>query len=152
MRSIEAGFSRGTSKESAADLLVRVGPTVRVDVGLRSRTPAGERPDLTEKRILALIDTGAGSECIDDTLAQELRLPVHDVGEIGGVGGRHTAFIYRARLYIPALEKLLFQPFTGVKLKESGQDHRVILGRSFLRTCRLTYDGASGAVEIVEPY
>ena len=97
MRSTEAGFSRGLAGESAADLLLRVGPTVRLDVGIRSRAPAGATPDLLKKRVLALIDTGAGSECIDNALAEELRLPVHDTGEIGGVGGRHRTFIYRAR-------------------------------------------------------
>jgi hypothetical protein len=150
MRSTEAGFRRGTARESAADLLVRVGPTIRVDVGLRSRGLPGQTPDLSEKRVLALIDTGAGGECIDDTLAQALRLPVHDEGEIGGVGGLHRAFIYRARLYVPALDTLLFQPFTGVRLEESGQAHRVILGRSFLRHDRLGYDGPTGRVEITE--
>ena len=151
MPSTPAGFKTGLAGETAADLLVRLGPTVHVDIGLKSRAPAGAPPDLPEKRIKALIDTGAGGDCIDDALAKRLRLPIHDEGEISGVGGRHHAYIYTARIYISTLGKLLFQPFTGVKLQEGEQWHRVILGRSFLRGYRLAYDGLSGKVEIAEP-
>lgn len=119
-----------------------------VDVGRISSVAAGAKPDLKGKRIRALIDTGAGGDCIDDVLATELNLPITGEGEISGVGGRHHAFIYTARLYVPALDKLLFQQFTGVKLAEGQQFQRVILGRTFLRTYRLVYDGMTGQVEI----
>lgn len=148
MPSIQAGFKSGAGGESPADLLVRLGPTVLVDIGLRSRAPAGQPPDLPAKHIKALIDTGAGGDCIDDALARRLKLPIHDEGEISGVGGRHRAFIYTARIYVPKLGRLLFQPFTGVKLQEGEQWHRVILGRTFLRHYRLAYDGASGQVQL----
>jgi hypothetical protein len=151
MRSVQAGFKSGIKGEAPADLLVRLGPTLLVDIGLKSRSLAGEPPDLPHKKIKALIDTGAGGDCIDDALAQRLGLPIRDEAEISGVGGRHHAFIYTARVYIPVLNKLLFQPFTGVKLEEGEQWHRVILGRSFLRQYRLVYDGISGQVEISEP-
>lgn len=147
MPSIQAGFRSGAGGEEPADLLVRLGPTIKVDIGLKSRGPAGARPNLPAKEVKALIDTGAGGDCIDE-FARRLGLPVTDEGEISGVGGRHRAFIYTARIYIPKLDKLLFQPFTGVKLYEGEQWHRVILGRSFLRHYRLAYDGASGQVEI----
>jgi predicted aspartyl protease len=122
-----------------------------VDIGLKSRSQPGEQPDLPEKKVKALIDTGAGGDCIDDELARRLGLPIHDEGEISGVGGRHRAFIYTARIYVPRLDRLLFQPFTGVRLSEGEQWHRVILGRSFLRQYRLAYDGISGQVDIVDP-
>lgn len=120
-----------------------------VDIGLKSRLAAGDTPDLPVKGVKALIDTGAGGDCIDDELARSLGLPITDEGEISGVGGKHQAFIYTARLYVPQLGRLLFQPFTGVKLSEGEQWHRIILGRSFLRPHRLSYDGESGQVEIV---
>jgi hypothetical protein len=117
-------------------------------MGLKCRAPAGEKPDLDGKKIKALIDTGAGGDCIDDDLARELGLPITDEGEISGVGGRHPALIYTARLYVPSLDRLLFQPFTGVKLQEGDQWHRVILGRPFLRRYRLVYDGKDGTVTL----
>lgn len=95
-----------------------------------------------------MIDTGAGGDCIDDDLARSLGLPITDEGEISGIGGKHRAFIYTARIYVPDLGRLLFQPFTGVKLAEGEQWHRVILGRAFLRPYRMTYDGTTGQVEV----
>lgn len=142
------GFKSGFGALSAADLLVQVGPTVHVDIGRKSRSNPGEPPDLPGKRIKALIDTGAGGDCIDESLALELCLPATEKGIISGVGGRHSAVIYTARLYVPALDRLLFQQFTGVKLAEGAQPHRVLLGRTFLRHYRMSYDGASGQVEL----
>ena len=150
MRSTQAGFKSGKGAASPADLLVQLGPTLKVDLGRRSRSPAGDRPDLDMRGVKALIDTGAGGDCIDEDLAVQLKLPVHDEGTISGVGGRHRAFIYTARLYIPSLDRLLFQPFTGVKLQQGDQWHGVILGRTFLRRYRLTYNGFDGSVDLSE--
>jgi hypothetical protein len=121
-----------------------------VDIGLRSRSAPGARPNLAAKGVRALLDTGAGANCIDDGLAQSLGLPVTDEGELSGIGGKTSAQIYLARIYVPDLDRLLFEPFAGVKLEEGEQGHRVILGRSFLRPYRMIYDGTSGQVEIVE--
>lgn len=148
MPSAQAGFRAGTATASPADLLVQLGPTLLVDTGLKSQSPAGATPDLLKKKIKALIDTGAGGDCIDDDLARSLGLPIIDEGEISGVGGRHWAYIYTARIYVPSLERLLFQPFTGVKLQQGDQWHGVILGRSFLRQYKLAYNGADGSVSI----
>jgi hypothetical protein len=98
MRSIQAGYRFGVAGEEPADLLVRLGPTIQVDIGLKSRAPPDQPPDLQEKKVKALIDTGAGGDCIDEALAQRLNLPIHDEGEVSGVGGRHRAFIYTARI------------------------------------------------------
>ncbi len=147
MPTAQAGFKSGTAAETAADLLVRVGPTVRVDVGLRSSTP-GFPPDLPVKRVHALIDTGAGADGIDNSLARALGLPVVDRVEMSGIGGKHEADVYMARVYIPELERVLFQRFTGVMLEEGEQTHRIILGRGFLRPYRLTYHGSTGKVEL----
>ena len=151
MPSVQAGFKSGKNGRTTADLLVSLGPTLLVDVGLKSRSSAGERPDLSEKKVRALIDTGAGGDCIDDDLARALGLRVTDEGEISGVGGRNHAYIYTARVYVPGLDRLLFQPFTGVRLRAGDQWHKLILGRTFLRQHRLVYDGGSGQVEIQSP-
>lgn len=121
---------------------------MRVDIGLKPGNLLGGDPDLPTKAVRALIDTGAGGECIDEDLARSLTLPVTDEGEISGVGGRHKAFVYMARVWVPELNRLLFQPFTGVKLRQGDQWHQLILGRSFLRQYTLTYRGGSGEVEI----
>jgi hypothetical protein len=151
MRTAQAGFKQGKGGKSAADLLAELGPTFRVHIGLRSRSPPGAKPDLPKKGVRALLDTGAGGNGIDDGLARSLRLPIIDEGEISGIGGKTTANVYLARIYVPDLDRLLFEPFAGVRLEEGEQWHRVILGRPFLRRYRMVYDATSGRVEIVEP-
>lgn len=150
MRTALAGFDRGKAGRTAADLLAELGPTFRVDVGLKSRSTPGAKPDLPAKAVRALIDTGAGANCIDDQLARSLGLPITDEGEVSGIGGKTLANIYLARIYIPSLDRLLFERFAGAKLEEGGQWHHVILGRTFLRPYRMSYDATSGKVEIVE--
>ena len=150
MPTIQAGFRVGKNGETAADLLAKLGPTLLVDLGLKSRSAPGQTPDLAAKGVRALIDTGAGANCIDDGLARSLGLQPTDEGEVIGIGGRAPAVIYTARLYIPSLERLLFQPFAGVKLAEGDQWHRVILGRTFLRPYSVAYDGRTGQVEIAD--
>src|SRR5277367_985370 len=132
MRSAQAGFKSGKGGKTAADLLAELGPTFRVDIGLKSRSAAEATPNLAAKGVRALLDTGAGANCIDDGLARSLGLPITDEGEVSGIGGKILAHIYLARLYVPALDRLLFEPFTGVKLAQGEQWHRVILGRPFL--------------------
>jgi hypothetical protein len=150
MRTAQAGFKSGKDGKTPADLLAELGPTFRVDIGLKSRSPAGPKPDLAKKGVRALIDTGAGGNCIDAGLARSLGLPIINEGEVSGVGGKTFVNIYMARIYIPDLERLLFEPFAGVKLEEGEQWHRVILGRTFLRPYRLIYDAISGRVEVEE--
>ena len=150
MRTVQAGFRSGRGNETPADLLERFGPTLFVDIGLKSRAVVGQPPDLAEKRIRALIDTGADGNCIDDALARRLGLPEIDKGEVSGIGGKSMASMYLARMYIPQLERLIFEPLAGVRLEEGDQWHRAILGRRFLRQYRMTYDARAGQVEITE--
>lgn len=148
MPSTQAGFKAGKNGRSPSDLLVELGPTLLVDIGLKSRSSAGRQPDLAGKKVRALIDTGAGGDCIDENLARAMKLPIVDEGEISGIGGRCHAYVYMARLYVPSLDRLLFQKFTGVRLQDGGQWHQIILGRTFMRPYQLTYDGRTGRVEI----
>ena len=70
--------------------------------------------------------------------------------QAGFKAGRHAAAVYMARVYVPSLDRLPFQPFAGARLSDGDQPHRMILGRTFLRRYRMSYDGGTGAVEIVE--
>lgn len=150
MRPAQAGFKSGKGGRTAADLLAELGPTFRVDIGLKSRSLPGAKPDLAAKGVRALLDTGAGANCIDDGLARSLGLPVTDEGEVSGVGGKTFVKIYTARIYIPDLDRLIFEPLAGARLNEGEQWHRIILGRPFLRPYRMIYDGTSGKVEVVQ--
>lgn len=77
--------------------------------------------------------------------------PRHEAGRVvSGIGGRQEAVMYVARVYVPGVDRLLFQRFAGVRLSEGDQPHRIILGRTSLRRYRMSDDARTGAVEIVE--
>jgi hypothetical protein len=57
------------------------GPIIQVTVTIEQNTGKG-KPLPTPKSGLALIDTGAMVTCIDEEAAQELGLPVIDVGKM----------------------------------------------------------------------
>jgi predicted aspartyl protease len=98
--------------------------------------------------IRALIDTGASNSCIDDDIATDLRLPLIDTIQIGGVGGAHMLNRYLARLVIPQLSFSRVGAFTGAKMVSGGQIHRALIGRDFLSGMLLVYDGLRGQVKL----
>lgn len=94
--------------------------------------------------VLALIDTGASVSCIDDTLAQNLQLPIIDRVPIGGVGGNHILNQYLCKVTIPQLNIARAGTFIGANLASGGQMHRALVGRDFLASMLFVYNGVSG--------
>ena len=81
-------------------------------------------------------------------LAVQLNLPMVDRQPIGGVGGKHTANVYIAQIRVPTLMHVMHGRFFGVDLKAGGQQHEVLMGRSFLSALSLFYDGKTGSVKL----
>ena len=84
--------------------------------------------------VAALVDTGASESCIDNKLAEELGLPVIDKMDMSGVSGMKKHNVYLASVHIPELEFAQYGRFAGVDLRDGGQIHQVLLGRTFLQT------------------
>jgi hypothetical protein len=135
------------------DLLVTHGPTLLVDIGFDpAYAPApGNIPNLAEKGLAALVDTGAFASFIDNDLAKKLKLPVVDRQHISGSAGRHEVDVYLAQIYVPSISYVVYGRFGGVGLAAGGQRHGALIGRMFLQAFKLTYDGISGAVELTLP-
>jgi predicted aspartyl protease len=151
MAEAHCGFDEVTGDAHGSDLLVSFGPTILVDIGLDpaylpSKTFAVPLAGLTE--IQALVDTGATTSCIDNSLAVELGLPIVDRMPIAGVGGQHIANLYLAQIHVPALNRTLYGTFAGVNLRDGGQPHSALMGRTFLRHYRMVYNGTTGSVTI----
>ncbi len=129
-------------------LLEQHGPTTVVDIGFDPNYVAGQAPQSAAQQIPALIDTGALQSCIDDALALKLKLPLVDRQWISGVGGRHQVNMHMAQVHVPQLNYTQFGQFAGVSLTAGGQQHQVLLGRTFLRAFIMIYDGLRGQVTI----
>lgn len=146
---IEAGFYDNTGRIDH-DKLIILGPTVNVTVSHHQDNQDPEIPETTLSATVAgLIDTGACQSCIDADLAENLRLPIVDVQDISGAGGKSTHNVYLAQIFIPDLKQPQFGSFTGVNLAAGGQEHKVLLGRTFLRQNIMIYDGLRGQITVI---
>ena len=95
----------------------------------------------TPKTGFALIDTGATNTCIDEKAAQELGLPVIDVGVMRSANEEKPCNIYPVQFSLPRL--VLNSPRTmGADLAPMGL--LILIGRDMLRFCTLFYNGPAG--------
>jgi len=89
----------------------------------------------------ALIDTGASTTCIDDTLAQSLGFPVIDVVKMRSASHVTMVGVYPIQMGIIGLGKV-YVPAMGANLKPS--KIIALIGRDYLQHCTLNYSGISG--------
>jgi predicted aspartyl protease len=151
MAETTCGFNDVEGGVSGGELLVNFGPTLLVDIGFDEKFDPGDftkKPKPSLKGVYALVDTGATESCIDNLLAAQLNLPIVDRRSIAGVGGEHVVNVYIAQIHVPSLKFTAYGAFAGVELKAGGQAHSALIGRTFLRNFRMSYDGISGTVTI----
>lgn len=152
MSRAKCGFDDGADVP-AASLLVRIGPTLRVDLGFDPAYDVGHPQNLPTpaiRGVAALIDTGASVSCIDSGLAVDMQLPIINQVEVAGVGGLHQFNLHLAQIHAPDLRFTLYGTFAGVDLAAGGQ-HMALIGRDFLSHFHFTYEGPTGAVTLIDP-
>ena len=147
----KCGFASTPDGQPAHELLVTWGPTIVVDIGFdpnHDSNTAKVPPVPGTTGLHALVDTGATESCIDSQLAAQLNLPIVDKRAVSGVHGKHEVNMHLAQVHIPALNATINGVFAGVSLREGGQLHSALIGRTFLRNFQLLYNGLTGDVEI----
>lgn len=142
---VEAGFVDEGGKPDKGRLLL-FGPTLQVSVN-HMAVDGAELPAEPES-VYALVDTGATESCIDASLAEKLELPIVDVRTISGAAGSNQHYVYMAEVHIPSIDFGQYGQFTGVGLSQGGQEHSVLLGRTFLENTIMIYDGLKGHVTL----
>ena len=141
------------------DALIANGPGIIVDIGfdptVLAQAAAGHPVQpmpppgvLHVNRVLALIDTGATQSCIDETLAQQLQLPLVNQQNTAGVGGMHVLNVYLAYISLPLLGHLQTGLFIGAQLTAGGMAHQALIGRTLLADTLMVYDGRTGSVKL----
>lgn len=148
--------------------LVMAGPLVRAAFSvpeiLAEKLQQAGRPVPQPVHGEMLIDTGATSTCISETVANELGLKPVGFAETYGAGGLHKNPLFETRLQLglannpkKAVEICFEDRTMGIpKLDEPGKNvksydgrtARIIglLGRDFLQNCKLEYDGPNACV------
>jgi hypothetical protein len=141
MNTIECGFSD-------SNRLIGDGPRILVDIGFDPAWRIGKVPTPKDRDIVALIDTGAQECFIDCDLANHLQLPIVDRREVAGSMGKHEVDVYLAQLHVPPFSLVHYGKFAGAYLHRGGLPYEVLMGRTFLQTFLLMYDGRSGRVTL----
>ncbi len=141
-----------TNKDKIGKIALRIellenGPCVAVLIGLAQSiaaqlAPHGQSvPDPVSG--WALIDTGATTTCIDDQLAQSLRLPVIDEVPILSASHADTkVYVYPTQMEVADHGKVDVPRAIGANLKPSGLV--ALLGRDYLQHCVLNDHGITG--------
>lgn len=97
---------------------------------------------------IALIDTGASETCIDESLAQQMKLPVIDVVQI--MSASHDATptnVYPIQMQVIGTPIRVEVPRSlGANLASQG--YVALIGRDFLQHCTLFYNGISGEMTL----
>ena len=121
-----------------------------VDIGFdpNHRDGSAAPPNLQEKSVAALVDTGATESCIDSGLAMQLGLPIVNQLLVAGVSGQLQVNMHLAQILIPPLKFTIYGAFAGVHLAGGGQRHLALIGRTFLQNFVMIYNGRTGEVDI----
>jgi hypothetical protein len=153
MHQAKCGFNDVPGGATGADLLTAYGPTILVDIGFDPQfdSTKGGVPVPGIQQQYGLVDTGATESCIDSLLASQLNLPVVDKRMTAGAHGAKEVNVHLAQIHVPVLNFTIWGEFAAVDLAAGGQQHRVLLGRTFLRRFKLAYDGPTGDVTITSP-
>ena len=128
------------------DVLVSTGPIIKVKVGFDRAYRGRGLPQVVDRVLPALVDTGATNCFIDGDVAIAHHPPVVDQDAATGIFGPETVNMYLGQLVIPELDGYtVYGRFAGVDL--SGLGVAALVGRwPVLARCVMSYDGRSGSV------
>ena len=131
-------------------MLTAHGPTLIVNIGFDPTFDAAKPgvPIPGISGVHALVDTGASQSFIDSMLASQLGLPVVDKVTISGISGGQETNMYLAQVHIPSLPWTIYGLFAGVHLAAGGMIHKALIGRTFLQSFTMTYNGKTGNVDL----
>jgi len=132
--------------------LLQNGPRVQVIIGVAQSfaEQVVQQGQSVPKPVsgLALVDTGASTTCIDDSLARGLGLPVIDVVQMTSASHADTqANVYPIEMEIVGSPiKVNVPRALGANLTPQGIV--ALIGRDYLQHCTLFYNGVTGQITL----
>lgn len=99
------------------------------------------------KIIMALIDTGASSTCIDESIAVELGLIARDVINVCTPAGVSQQKVYDIVVTLPKLQNVSI-PVLSPGANLAAQPYRALIGRDILKHCTLIYNGWDNSYQL----
>lgn len=98
-------------------------------------------------KVIGLIDTGASTSCISQTIVDSLGLVPYDAQEVFHAGGASRQLFYDVGLILPVTQNMIMAvqaPCADL----SKQPYQVLIGRDVLRFCTLFYNGNDNSFTI----
>jgi predicted aspartyl protease len=133
--------------------LIQRGPVLQVTISIGDQF-ASEliklgKPVPSPVSGLGLIDTGAGSTCIDEKVAKDLNLPVINVVPMASASHASTpANVYPAKMLIIGPSPINVNVPQAVGAPLAVQGLIALIGRDVLAHCTLIYIGGLGQVTV----
>jgi len=94
---------------------------------------------------IALIDTGASTTCVDDSVAQQMQLPVVNVVNIASASHASTKQnVYPIQIEVIGLPISIETP-NAIGAALGAQGLIALIGRDVLQHCTLFYNGITGS-------
>jgi hypothetical protein len=100
-----------------------------------------------DRKLIALIDTGASRSCIDDPIANELGLIARDVVQVQTPSGSSRQYVYDLGFAMPGLQTTII-PITAIGANLTNQPYDALIGRDILKSCTLIYNGWDNSYQL----
>lgn len=130
-------------------VLQRQGPFVKVTIGLAQSIASQllQQGQTLPSPVsgMALIDTGASTTCVDDSVAQQMQLPVVNVVNIASASHASTKQnVYPIQIEVIGLPISIETP-NAIGAALGAQGLIALIGRDVLQHCTLFYNGITGS-------
>jgi len=103
---------------------------------------------IPNKKVIALIDTGATGSCINNAVAEELKLIARDVVPVQTPAGETKQPIYDVGFALPSLTQQNILPILVLGADLTGQPYNALIGRDILSMCTLIYNGWDNSYQL----
>ena len=151
------GYSFPHKDDGGLGLLEETGPLIEVDISapidLQEYLAENGLPPFSTRSGYALIDTGAYSSAVDESIFRELEILVVDATDTLTPHGWGRSNMFNAAASFPSLGlyQVPLDLVLGCHIRtqtRAGQDVIMLLGRDILRNFVMVYDGPHSSVTI----
>lgn len=130
--------------------LQQVGPIIEVIIFPPAPVFANLRKEgkpIPQKKVIALIDTGASNSCISAPIAIELGLIARDIVEVQTPSGTSPQAVYDLGFSLPSLTNNII-PIQALGSDLEKQPYDALIGRDILSVCTLIYNGWDNSYQL----
>lgn len=100
------------------------------------------------RKVIALIDTGASTSCINDSISRDLDLIARDIIPVSTPSGTSLQKVYDLGFALPATLTPNIIPIVALGADLEAQPYDALIGRDILSVCTLIYNGWDNSYQL----